>query len=169
MNSIFDIVTSPTLWSVFGFLFAGLYLTYRITTPKTRIRRQEKLWLRRNYPVVILSGVALLAIVALTFYLVEIGISVRVLVDRLRATALDPASPHLPLLASQQRRWALWVDSDADAFRRAYRTLKILRRHPGPSRLLALHAPGLPRAGLLSNLQHGARRFLDIELVVLSP
>ena len=81
----------------------------------------------------------------------------------------DPASPHLPLLASQQRRWALWVDSDADAFRRAYRTLKILRRHPGPSRLLALHAPGLPRAGLLSNLQHGARHFLDIELVVLSP
>ena len=76
---------------------------------------------------------------------------------------------NLPLLASQQRRWALWVDSDADAFRRAYRTLKILRRHPGPSRLLALHAPGLPRAGLLSNLQHGARHFLDIELVVLSP
>ena len=86
-----------------------------------------------------------------------------------RIVALDPASPHLPLLASQQRRWALWVDSDADAFRRAYRTLKILRRHPGPSRLLALHAPGLPRAGLLSNLQHGARHFLDIELVVLSP
>ena len=85
-----------------------------------------------------------------------------------RIVALDPASPHLPLLASQQRRWALWVDSDADAFRRAYRTLKILRRHPGPSRLLALHAPGLPRAGLLSNLQHGARRFLDIELLVLS-
>lgn len=86
-----------------------------------------------------------------------------------RIVALDPASPHLPLLASQQRRWALWVDSDADAFRRAYRTLKILRRHPGPSRLLALHAPGLPRAGLLSNLQHGALHFLDIELVVLSP
>lgn len=85
-----------------------------------------------------------------------------------RIVALDPASPHLPLLASQQRRWALWVDSDADAFRRAYRTLKVLRRHPGPGRLLALHAPGLPRAGLLNNLQHGARRFLDIELVVLS-
>ena len=89
--------------------------------------------------------------------------------DGRMVVALDPASPHLPLLASQQRRWALWVDSDADAFRRAYRTLKILRRHPGPSRLLALHAPGLPRAGLLSNLQHGARHFLDIELVVLSP
>jgi hypothetical protein len=85
-----------------------------------------------------------------------------------RIVALDPASPHLPLLASQQRRWALWVDSDADGFRRAYRTLKILRRHPGPKRLLALHAPGLPKAGLLTNLQHGARRFLGIELVVLS-
>ncbi len=86
-----------------------------------------------------------------------------------RIVPLDPASPHLPLLASQQRRWALWVESDADAFRRAYYTLKILRRHPGPSRLLALHAPDLPRAGLLSNLQHGARRFLGVELMVLSP
>lgn len=85
-----------------------------------------------------------------------------------RIVALDPASPHLPLLASQQRRWALWVDSDADGFRRAYRTLKILRRHPGPDRLLVLHAPGLPRAGLLTNLQQGARRFLGIELLVLS-
>ncbi|HEX5678529.1 MAG TPA: hypothetical protein VFX91_11200 [Alcanivorax sp.] len=85
-----------------------------------------------------------------------------------RIVTLDPASPHLPLLASQQRRWALWVDSDTDAFRRAYHTLKILRRQAGPGRLLALHAPGLPRAGLLNNLQHGARRFLDIELVVLS-
>ncbi len=86
-----------------------------------------------------------------------------------RIVPLDPASPHLPVLASQQRRWALWVDSDADAFRRAYGTLKTLRRQAGPGRLLALHAPGLPRAGLLNNLQHGARRFLDIELVLLSP
>ncbi len=35
-----------------------------------------------------------------------------------RVVPLDPASPHLPLLASQQRRWALWVDSDADGLRR---------------------------------------------------
>lgn len=85
-----------------------------------------------------------------------------------RIVSLDPASPHLPLLASQQPRWALWVGSDMDAFRRAYRTLKILRRHPGPERLLALHAPELPRARLLANLQHGARRFLNIELLLLS-
>lgn len=81
---------------------------------------------------------------------------------------IAPTSPHLPLLASQQARWALWVEDDAEAFRRAWRVLIRLVERPGPRRLLAVHPPGISRHGLLDNLQQAAAAYLGIELVVLA-
>ncbi|MCK2087659.1 hypothetical protein MXC99_05660 [Thauera aromatica] len=87
---------------------------------------------------------------------------------RWRIVAVDAASPHLAPLCAQQSRWALWVDADVDAFRRAYRVLLQLAAADGPRRLLALHPPGWPRRGLLANLEQVAASFLGVELVVLA-
>ncbi|MFC3285435.1 hypothetical protein [Litchfieldella rifensis] len=84
-----------------------------------------------------------------------------------RVVALDAASPHLTVLADQQPRWALWVDSDLEGFRRAYLALKSLRSRQGPRRLLAIHPGFASRSGLLNNLQQAAADFLGIELLVL--
>ncbi|MNN57996.1 hypothetical protein D3C81_1730170 [compost metagenome] len=81
--------------------------------------------------------------------------------------ALEADSPHLAVLASQQSRWALWVDGDADGFRRVYRTLRRLREQGGPQRLLVLHDGIASHAGLLRNLQQAAAGFLDTELLLL--
>src|SRR5690554_1032548 len=77
-------------------------------------------------------------------------------------------SPHLPLLASQQPRWALWVEADAEGFRRAWRLLLSMAEAGGPCRLLLVHPPGIRRRGLLENLQQAAAHYLGIELVVLA-
>ncbi|RTR04441.1 hypothetical protein [Halomonas nitroreducens] len=86
-----------------------------------------------------------------------------------KVVPLDVASPHLALLADQQQRWALWVEGDAEAFRRAFGVLRRLAAARGPRRLLAVHPPGLARRGLLDNLQQAARAYLDIELLVMAP
>lgn len=70
-------------------------------------------------------------------------------------------------LATQQR-WALWVDTDAEAFRRAWRHLLALVEAGGPRQLLLIHPRDVSRAGLLENLQQAAAQFLDVELVVLA-
>lgn len=84
-----------------------------------------------------------------------------------RVVAMEAESPHLPVLAAQQSRWALWVDNDPDGFRRAYRTLKRLAQHNGPKRLLLVHPPLPSRTGLLDNLQQAAAGFLGIQLLVI--
>lgn len=88
--------------------------------------------------------------------------------SRWRMVAVDVASPHLPLLVTQQPRWALWVDSDVEAFRRAWRLLVKLAERPGPRQLLAVHPPGMTRHGLLDNLRQAAWAYLGIDLVVLA-
>ena len=85
-----------------------------------------------------------------------------------RVVALHSASPHLPVLAGEQARWALWVDADQEAFRRAYRVLKQVAEGGGPQRMLLVHPPGVGRQGLLSNLRHAAASYLGIELLVLA-
>ncbi|MCB8888484.1 hypothetical protein [Vreelandella malpeensis] len=81
-----------------------------------------------------------------------------------------PVRADTDLDAWRQRyaRWALWVQSDADAFAAMYRTLRQLKEHGGPRRLLALHEPRLPRQGLLDNLQRAAASYLDIDLLLLA-
>ncbi|CAM3984806.1 hypothetical protein VRRI112168_09030 [Vreelandella rituensis] len=71
-------------------------------------------------------------------------------------------------LARQYRRWALWVESDAEAFVQAFRTLRLLHDAGGPRRLLALHEPGLSRRGLLDNLHEAAQYYLGTELLILA-
>lgn len=85
-----------------------------------------------------------------------------------RVVALPAGSPHLPVLAGEQSRWALWVDADQEAFRRAYRVLKQVAEQGGPQRMLLVHPPGVGRQGLLSNLRHAAASYLGIELLVLA-
>lgn len=85
-----------------------------------------------------------------------------------RIVALDVDSPHFGVLAAQQSRWALWVDSDLDSFRRAYLTLRRLAEADGPQRLLVLHPGIASHRGLLGNLQQAAAGFLGIELLLLA-
>lgn len=79
-----------------------------------------------------------------------------------------PDDPALPRLAQEQARWALWVDSSADAFTDTYRMLCQLARSGGPRRLLALHEPHLPRAGLLDNLHDAAHAYIGMDLLILA-
>jgi len=85
-----------------------------------------------------------------------------------RVVPLAADSPHLPVLAGRQPRWALWVDTGPDGFRRGYGLLGQLYRGGGPRRLLALHPPGLSRAGLLGNLRGAAARCFGIDLLLLA-
>ena len=87
---------------------------------------------------------------------------------RWRLVPVSADSAHLPLLASQQPRWVLWVEADAEGFRRAWRLLLALAEGGGPSQLLLMHPPGLGRRGLLENLRQAAARYLGVELVVLA-
>lgn len=86
---------------------------------------------------------------------------------RWKVVALEADSPHLEVLASQQSRWALWVEDDADGFRRTFRTLRLLRERGGPPRLLVLHGGIASHAGLLRNLQQAAASYLGLELLLL--
>lgn len=87
---------------------------------------------------------------------------------RWRVVPVDLSSPYLPALAAEQRRWALWVETDGEGFRRGYGLLRQLAESRGPRRLLAVHPPGIRRRGLLDNLQQAAAAYLDIDLVVLA-
>ncbi len=89
--------------------------------------------------------------------------------DDWRIVPLDAGSDHLALLAGRQRRWALWIDTDADGFRKAYRVLQQLARQPGPRRLLVLHPPLRSSRGLLNNVRQVAAELFGIELLVLQP
>ncbi|WP_339882231.1 hypothetical protein [Vreelandella maris] len=83
-----------------------------------------------------------------------------------RIVAADTAD--LAQLSAQYSRWALWINSDADAFAAMYSTLRQLQERGGPRRLLALHEPHLPRQGLLDNLRGAAEYYLNMELLVLA-
>lgn len=87
---------------------------------------------------------------------------------RWKVVALEADSPHLAVLAGQQSRWALWVDGDADAFRRAWQRLRALHENGGPARLLVLHEGIAGHSGLLDNLRQAAARYLQVELLLLA-
>ncbi|RAH39114.1 hypothetical protein [Halomonas sp. SL1] len=87
---------------------------------------------------------------------------------RWKVVPLAVSSPHLAALVEQQPRWALWVGSDAEAFRRAFGVLARLAAAGGPRRLLAVHPPGMSRLGLLDNLRQAAGRYLGIDLLVMA-
>ncbi|WP_143025019.1 hypothetical protein [Franzmannia pantelleriensis] len=84
-----------------------------------------------------------------------------------RVVPLRVESPHLSTLAAQQTRWALWVDSDPEAFRRSYRLLRQLAERGGPSCLLVLHPRLGVSRGLLNNLRQAAAEFLGIRLLMV--
>lgn len=75
---------------------------------------------------------------------------------------------NLAQLRGECSRWALWINSDADAFAAMYRTLRQVSEGGGANRLLALHEPHLPRQGLLDNLREAAEYYLKMELLVLA-
>lgn len=88
--------------------------------------------------------------------------------DAWRIVPVATNSTELPLLAASEQRWGLWVGNGPVAFRQAFSTLAALAENGGPRRLLALHAPGLKRRGLLHNLQQAAEVYFGIELLVLA-
>lgn len=82
--------------------------------------------------------------------------------------AVSVNAPDLAQLSARHARWALWVNSDADAFAEMYRLLRQARDNGGPRRLLALHEPSLSRQGLLENLREAASHYLATDLLVLA-
>lgn len=82
--------------------------------------------------------------------------------------AVSVNAPDLAQLSARHARWALWINSDADAFAEMYRLLRQARDNGGPRRLLALHEPSLPRQGLLENLCEAASHYLATDLLVLA-
>ncbi|HEY0287219.1 MAG TPA: hypothetical protein VGC62_09455 [Pseudomonas sp.] len=85
---------------------------------------------------------------------------------RWRMLPVDNNHRDLQTLTRQQPRWGLWIDSDLDAFRRAFQTLRQLSEQGGPDHVLALHA-GFPRQGLLNNLREAAHRYLGVRLLLI--
>ena len=80
---------------------------------------------------------------------------------------VNAGAANLGQLKERFPRWALWINSDADAFAQMYRSLRQVQENGGPRQLLALHEPDLPRRGLLDNLREAASYYLDIELLLL--
>lgn len=76
--------------------------------------------------------------------------------------------PNLDKLVSTYPRWAVWIDDDINSFKRAYEALKTIKQAGGPKRVIALHPPMASRKGLLNNIQHVARAYLDIDVLVFS-
>jgi len=89
VETYLSIVTHPLLWLCLA-LVAGFYFILWASSLKVTTDRAPSRWLKKNYVALILTAVAALAILALSFYLVEIGISVATLVNRLRAEAANP-------------------------------------------------------------------------------
>lgn len=89
-------------------------------------------------------------------------------VTQWRIAPVAIGDPHLPLLLTQQSRWALWVSDDQEAFRRAFNLLMQLNARQGPRRLLTVHPAEMPRRGLLDNLQQAAWHYLGIDLLVMA-
>lgn len=85
---------------------------------------------------------------------------------RWRVLPVDNNHRDLQALTRQQPRWGLWIDSDLEAFRRAFQTLCQLSEQGGPDHVLALHA-GFSRQGLLNNLREAAHRYLGIRLLLI--
>ncbi|RUR29158.1 hypothetical protein [Vreelandella nanhaiensis] len=81
---------------------------------------------------------------------------------------VNAGAPDLARLSAQHTRWALWINSDAQAFSQMYRVLREARENGGPQRLLALHEPHLPRQGLLNNLRDAAAYYLATDLLLLA-
>ena len=81
--------------------------------------------------------------------------------------SLSPGDSGFRSYAATGKRWAIWIDSDADAFQKTYQLLKSVRENGGPKRILALHEPGLDSKGLLGNLRQVAADFFDIDLIFL--
>ncbi|RUR41365.1 hypothetical protein [Vreelandella populi] len=81
---------------------------------------------------------------------------------------VNVAGPDLARLSAQHTRWALWINSDAQAFSQMYRVLREARENGGPQRLLALHEPHLSRQGLLNNLRDAAAHYLATDLLLLA-
>lgn len=80
----------------------------------------------------------------------------------------DPGQANIP----DCKRWALWVESDLQAFENSYQILKELAARNAsnkiPPRILALYEPNVSSKGLLRNLAELAARYFAIELVVLA-
>lgn len=87
--------------------------------------------------------------------------------SRWRVLLVESGRRDLQALAHQQPRWGLWIDSDLEAFRRAFQSLRQLSEQGGPDHVLALH-PGFARHGLLSNLRDAAQRYLGIRLLLIN-
>jgi hypothetical protein len=86
--------------------------------------------------------------------------------DRWNVRPVDNTVEDLQVLARQQPRWGIWIDSEPDALRRALQSLRDLHERGGPLNLLVLHS-GRCRQDRLINLRDVAQRHLGIRLLLI--
>lgn len=91
MFNLYSAIVGNPLLPAFLLMCAAAFLIMH-TTSLPAPHRLRKAWLRENYVYLVLSIAACLAIMALIFYLFEIGVSVRSMVDLLKAEALQDAA-----------------------------------------------------------------------------
>ncbi|APG47339.1 pentapeptide repeat-containing protein [Phaeobacter porticola] len=96
LNTYLAIVSHP-LFFTFIALCGGVYALLWATSLKPSALPQPLVWLRRHYVSALLIVVGILFVLAMTFYLVEIGLSVRRLVDLL-GNELAKAEPQAEAL-----------------------------------------------------------------------
>ncbi|RUO42128.1 hypothetical protein CWE22_08270 [Pseudidiomarina aestuarii] len=76
--------------------------------------------------------------------------------------------PQLDKVVQSYPRLGLWIDTDLDSFYRAYQALRALSAAGVRNqRVLAVHPAMASRRGLLSNVQHIAQTYFDIELLII--
>ncbi|GLO70091.1 hypothetical protein MACH17_16080 [Phaeobacter inhibens] len=100
LNTYLAIVSHP-LFFTFIALCGGVYALLWATSLKPSALPQPLVWLRRHYVSALLIVVGVLFVLAMTFYLVEIGLGVRRLVDLLRGelAKTEPEAEELRFLA----------------------------------------------------------------------
>ncbi|UWR90867.1 pentapeptide repeat-containing protein [Phaeobacter inhibens] len=96
LNTYLAIVSHP-LFFTFIALCGGIYALLWATSLKPSALPQPLVWLRRHYVSALLIVVGVLFVLAMTFYLVEIGLGVRRLVDLL-GNELAKAEPQAEAL-----------------------------------------------------------------------
>ncbi|MGH1423444.1 MAG: pentapeptide repeat-containing protein [Pseudooceanicola sp.] len=96
MDTYLTIVTHPLLWVFLGLTLVFYLIQWLIGLDTAQSSSDPLGWAKRKYVTIILSAAIFLALGALTFYLVEIGLSVRDLVDLLRSTAAQAGAQAEP-------------------------------------------------------------------------
>jgi uncharacterized protein YjbI with pentapeptide repeats len=88
IDSYLAIANSPLLW-VFLIMVVAAFVIMKVTTLEVKPKHFEAGWLRKNYVGILMGAATLLAVSALYFYIIGIGVSLSSIVGKMRLAASD--------------------------------------------------------------------------------